>query len=258
MKSFTSVWIAALLCLALLAGCGAPASEPEQKPESAPAAEAPAPEAPAAPTETPEEEAGQETAPAGALLGGWTASEDWTVTDELRAVFEEAVKVLGVEYEPVAYLGSQTVNGTMRSFLCEAGAVTPAAAHWFALVKVLEQPGGGASLEEILPMGPDGQFTDAPQDGRGLAGGWSVPESEQEGLEAFDKAAESLLGVDYAPVRVLGRQVVAGVNYRLLCQARAVAPGAPAYYCLMTVYRDLNGNASVTEIAELSPGGELA
>ncbi len=245
MRSFAPVCIVSLLCLALLAGCGAPAAKPGQKPEAAPAA----------PTAAPEEEAGENAVPAGALPGGWTVSEDWTVSDELRSVFDEAVKVLGVEYEPVAYLGSQTVNGIVRSFLCEAAAVTPDAPRWFALVKVLEQPGGGASLQEILAMAPDGTFTEAAPDTRDLAGGWSVPDSEEEGLAAFEKAAEGLLGVDYTPIRVLGQQVVAGMNYRVLCRARAVTPSAAPYYCVATVYRDLNGNASVTDVAELSPGG---
>ena len=80
-----------------------------------------------------------------------------------------------------------------------------------------------------------------------------MPESEDEGLAAFAKAAETLLGVDYTPVTVTGEQVVSGMNYCVLCQARTVAPEARPYYCFLHLYRDLQGNVSVqsTDILEI-------
>ena len=82
-----------------------------------------------------------------------------------------------------------------------------------------------------------------------------MPEAQDEGFAAFEKAVEGLLGVNYTPVHVLGEQVVAGMNYCVLCQAKVVAPDAAPYYCLVYVYKDLNGEASVTDVAELTAQG---
>ena len=69
--------------------------------------------------------------------------------------------------------------------------------------------------------------------------------------KAFDKAMESLVGVDYAPIACLGTQLVAGQNYCILCKATVVAPDAAPYLALVYVYADLEGNAEITHIQEL-------
>ena len=69
--------------------------------------------------------------------------------------------------------------------------------------------------------------------------------------QVFDKAMESLVGVDYKPVAYLGYQVVAGKNHCLLCQAKVVYPNAQPYYALVYIYEDLEGNATITNIAKL-------
>ena len=84
-----------------------------------------------------------------------------------------------------------------------------------------------------------------------LVGGWELPESPtitEELQEIFDLATEGMLGVTYTPVALLGTQLVAGMNYRYLCEARVVYPGVSPYYVQLTVYRDLQGNAVITAI----------
>ena len=84
-----------------------------------------------------------------------------------------------------------------------------------------------------------------------LVGGWQTPDSPDitpELQEIFEKATEGLLGVDYTPLALTGTQLVAGMNYRILCEARTVVPDAEPYYVTMTIYKDLEGNASVTDI----------
>ncbi|MBQ3374347.1 MAG: hypothetical protein IJG40_14585 [Oscillospiraceae bacterium] len=84
-----------------------------------------------------------------------------------------------------------------------------------------------------------------------LVGGWTAPDSPEitpELQELFDKATEGLLGVNYTPVALIGTQLVSGMNYCFLCEAKAVIPDAVPYYVNVTVYRDLQGNAKVTDI----------
>ncbi|MBP5168414.1 MAG: SGNH/GDSL hydrolase family protein [Oscillospiraceae bacterium] len=87
-----------------------------------------------------------------------------------------------------------------------------------------------------------------------LLGGWNTPDSPEitpELQEIFDQATEGLLGVNYTPVALVGTQVVSGMNYCFLCEAKVVVPDAVPYYANITIYKDLNGKATVTEIEKL-------
>ena len=87
-----------------------------------------------------------------------------------------------------------------------------------------------------------------------LVGEWTqleFPTMTTEAQAAFDKAMEGLVGVNYVPVELLGTQVVAGTNYRILCNATGVYPGAEPYQAIVTIYQDLDGNAKILEITEL-------
>ena len=84
------------------------------------------------------------------LAGGWTVADDNAVTEENRAVFDKAVETLvGVDYEPIAYLGSQVVAGTNHCFLCRATVVVPDAAPGLALVYVYEDLEGNCEILSI-------------------------------------------------------------------------------------------------------------
>jgi len=81
------------------------------------------------------EEAGQQVA----VTGGWKAAEDTTVTESQKALFEKAAeKLVGVKYEPVAYLASQVVSGKNHCFLAKATVVRPGAEPHYTLVYIYE------------------------------------------------------------------------------------------------------------------------
>ena len=87
-----------------------------------------------------------------------------------------------------------------------------------------------------------------------VTGGWTVAESTEinaEAHEIFDKAMEGLVGVDYEPIAYIGSQVVAGLNHCFLCKATVVYPGAEATLAMVYIYQDLEGNAQITNIANL-------
>ena len=91
-----------------------------------------------------------------------------------------------------------------------------------------------------------------------LPGGWSVTDVQDDGLVAYEKATEELVGVSYTPIRVLSSQVVAGMNYCVLCKAQVVAPNAEPYYTLAFIYEDLDGNAELTQFKDLDMNMILA
>ncbi len=89
-----------------------------------------------------------------------------------------------------------------------------------------------------------------------VMGGWIVADDmdiTEEIKAMFEKAAAGKLGVDYVPVAVLGRQVVAGTNWCILARKNVVVPDEPTCYALVTVYEDLEGNASITEVKNVEP-----
>ena len=87
-----------------------------------------------------------------------------------------------------------------------------------------------------------------------LLGGWQTAENTEvteEQKAVFDKAMEGLVGVNYEPVAYLASQVVAGANHCFLCKATVVYPNAAPGFKLVFVYQDLQGNATITNIADL-------
>lgn len=89
-----------------------------------------------------------------------------------------------------------------------------------------------------------------------MAGGWeNVPHEAAElpadAQAAFDKALEGLVGAEYLPVALLSTQVVAGMNYCILCQIAPVVLDAATSWALVYIYADLEGNAEITNVYEL-------
>ena len=88
-------------------------------------------------------------------------------------------------------------------------------------------------------------------------GGWKLTEDAaltQASQEAFDKAMEGFVGVDYTPLALLGTQLVSGTNYCFLCEATVVYPDAQPYYAIVSVYEDLQGQAEIRNIVALDLG----
>lgn len=185
----------------------------------------------------------------GEIVGGWMKAESPAITEEFKKVFDKATEALtGMQYVPVAYLASQVVAGTNHRVLCKATATVPDAQTTYAIVTVYEDLKGGAEITDVAEC--DLQANIAVGD---VNGGWTEPDSPavpEEALQALTKACETLTGMEYAPVALLATQLVAGMNYRILCEAKATVPDAEAEYAIITVYADLQGNAAITETAE--------
>ena len=105
------------------------------------------------------------------------------------------------------------------------------------------------AVEEAVAM----EEAAAPMIGQ-TVGGWNIAEDTEltdDQRSLFEKALEGLVGVGYEPVAYLGSQVVAGLNHCFLCKATVVYPGAEPAYKLVYIYESLDGNASLTDVADL-------
>ncbi|MCR4723247.1 MAG: hypothetical protein K5629_05665 [Eubacteriales bacterium] len=185
----------------------------------------------------------------GEIDGGWTKADSPVITDDFKMIFEKAVSEMdGVDYTPVAYLASQVVAGTNHCVLCKATPVVPDAKTTYSIVYIYEDLEGNAQVTEILSSDADAWGSES-----GIVGGWTEtvsPEMTDEAKTALEKACETLTGAEYTPVALLATQVVAGTNYRMICEARPSVPSPECRYAIVTVYADLQGKAEILDITE--------
>ena len=181
--------------------------------------------------------------------GGWAKADSPVITDDFKKVFDKAVSELdGVDYVPIAYLASQVVAGTNHCVLCKATPVVPDAKTTYSIVYIYEDLEGNAEITEIVSSEADAQSAEGD-----MVGGWAEtesPEMTDEAKTALEKACETLTGAEYTPIALLGTQVVAGTNYRIICESRPSIPSPESSYVIVTVYADLEGNAEITETFE--------
>ncbi len=102
----------------------------------------------------------------------------------------------------------------------------------------------------LLTLAACGRKQDEPQ----TVGGWTLTEDAAitpEARDAFEKAMEGLVGVNYTPAALLGTQLVSGTNYCFFCESVPV-DGGESGYAFVTIYKDLDGNAQITDVAPFS------
>lgn len=192
----------------------------------------------------------EESAEESPIAGGWEAEEDTAMTDDLKDLFARALEGLtGVAYEPIAYLGHQVVAGLNHCFLCKSTVIYPDAKPGYSLVYIYEDLDGNLEVKDITDL--------QNANNEDLLGGWNAAEDPaiSEDVQAVvDKGCEKLLGVDYEAIALLASQVVSGVNYKVLCQATAVAPDAQPHYVVMTLYSALDGHVDVLSVDDVELG----
>ena len=169
---------------------------------------------------------GQQKAPA---VGGWTPVEDARMTDDAQSAFDKAMEsLIGVNYVPVALIGTQLVSGTNFCILCEASVVSPDAKPYYALVYIYRDLQGKAEVTNIVKLdigdiAESGEIKAAEDAGETLVGGWVVDR-------------ESSVEVKGALIH-LASQVVSGKNHCVLCEGNE----------LVFVYENLEGKTEVTQ-----------
>ena len=197
-----------------------------------------------------------ETAPAviseeNRVSDSWKRAADPTVTTKVRKLFDKAFDgLVGASYTPAAVLATRTTaKGTQYRVLCRMTVCYPGAQEQYVVVTLQR---GLLGRAEILNVDDALCETDLVDD-KEMTGGWQEAQSPamtDEAKAAFEKATEGLLCVDYVPVALLSTQVVAGTNYRILCEAMEVYPGAETHYAVMTVYEGLDGSANILSVTD--------
>ncbi len=189
------------------------------------------------------------------LSGGWAITDQTAVTlpENVQAAFDKAA--VEENLVPVALVAQQVVAGANDMLLCQKGGA-------YRMIVIYRDLQGGAALTHDAAF-PLADYTqgggEAPAEL--LPGGWHAPDETtalplpEDAQAAFDKALTGFDGSAIEPMALLGTQVVAGMNYAVLCRVTPDAPDAVSSTQVATVYADLQGGASFTGFCPIDPAG---
>ena len=188
------------------------------------------------------------------ISGGWEINEGSTLpkdNPEAMQAFKKTTRdLVGYRYQVVAVLGSQVVAGMNYAYLCTAKMSAPQAKTEYRIITVYENLSGEASVtsaQNLLPVSQEG-----------MTGGWQYHQGkpalkDNPKLSAdFKKAMADFEGTYYSPMAYLGNQVTNGTDYALFCSARETSLGAKRKFSIVTINSDLNGKATLVDIADVS------
>ena len=164
-------------------------------------------------------------------LGSWEVkvAVDSVPQKVATAIGELSEQLIGAEYKPIAYLGSQVVNGTNHAVLAEQTILTGKDTKNVVVLIFNEKPNEMkatlVNIERVIEQG-------------GELGGIAVnvkTDIPAEAKEAFDKAFEGFVGSKVKPFALLGTQVVKGVDYMFAAEVTSVTAEPVTKVCLVTV-----------------------
>ena len=182
------------------------------------------------------------------VVGGWSIPESKDVTAEAKEAFEKAAgQVDGFTYEPTKLLATQVVAGTNYCIFCKSTVEAQKGPLDYAIVYINVDPSGNAKVlrQDTIVLGAETE--------ENLDGGWCNAESpevtpEIEGI--LKSACEGLTGANYKAVGYVGSQVVAGMNYAILCEVTPVIPDAVPTYAIVYVYEDTAKKCKIDEVVD--------
>ena len=163
-----------------------------------------------------------------AKLGGWEVKVAvGKMPQKVATAFGKLNEMVGAEYTPIAYLGSQLVNGTNHAVLAEQIIVAGKDTKNVVVVMFHETKEGVtlSGIERVLESG-------------GELGGVKVDvqtEIPAEAMDAFKSTFEGFVGSKIEPFALLGTQVTKGTNYIFAATAEPVVPNPETNVEMITV-----------------------
>ena len=151
-------------------------------------------------------------------LGGWEVKvcNNGFPQKVATAITRFDEQILGAEYVPISYLGSQVVNGINHAVLAEQTLLTGRDTK-NAVVMVFNEPPKAmdASLVSINTLVAGGH-------GMGAVEINMTTDIPVDAKAAFVKAFEGFVGSKVEPFAYIGQQVTKGVNYIFACTVTPV------------------------------------
>ena len=178
------------------------------------------------------------------MVGSWNVNVSIGAMPEKVATAVSALdEMVGVVYKPIAYLGTQVVNGTNHAVLCEQTVLTGKDTKNVVVAIFNENPGDLkltlVAIERIVESG-------APEGGIVVDASTEIP---AEAKAAFDAQFEAFVGSKVEPFAYLGSQVVNGVNYLFAATVTPVSEN-PVVSAAVVIVNNTTGEVSFTDILD--------
>ncbi len=176
------------------------------------------------------------------MLGSWTINVSvGSMPEKIATAVGELDNMIGAEYTPIAYLGSQLVHGTNHAVLAEQTIVCGKDVKNVVLL-IFHETKEGVTLSNIERVVEGGN-------GMGSTN-IKVETGDAINVDAqkiFDSAFDGFVGQRVVPFALLGTQVVRGIDYIFACECTPVIPDAEKKVCIVTV-NDLDNHISFVDL----------
>lgn len=164
-------------------------------------------------------------------IGSWTINIQIGKAPQkiASAVSELGERLIGAEYNFIAYLGSQIVNGVNHAVLAEQ-ILTTGKDTKNVVILIFNEKDGKVTLVAIDRVITQGE----------TFGGISVniqTEIPGEALATFNKAFEGFVGSNIKPFALLGTQITNGVNYIFITSVEPVVENPEEKVAIVVVNR---------------------
>ena len=176
------------------------------------------------------------------------------LTEESKEAFESAMKSYnGLPMEPAVLLATQLVSGTNYACLAKVKNLPKNAASGWYVVVVYEDLEGNTKVTSAVEINPADLKTAESVEDPGFVGAW-VPAGTanaitlpEEAWGPFWRASESYTDVIFNPLALIATQVVAGINYLIVCQGTVMTEEPADALYFVTMYVDPEGNAEFVD-----------
>jgi hypothetical protein len=173
------------------------------------------------------------------MLGTWDVKVSVGSMPEKIATALANFKIVGAEYTPIAYLGSQVVNGVNHAVLAEQ-LLTTGKDVKNVVVMIFNEKGMDVSLvniERVVESGGEsgGIVVDVKTD---------IPEEAKQNL---DTVLDGFVGSKVEAFALLGTQVVKGINYIYAVELTPVTEH-PTKKVALAIANSLTGELSFTDL----------
>lgn len=165
------------------------------------------------------------------MVGSWNIK---IVVDAMpqkvaTAIGALAEQLVGAEYEPIAYLGYQLVNGTNHAVLTKQTIMDGNDSANIVVLIFNEKPGAMEAtlvgVERVVEGG-------APFGGIHIDPVTAIP---KDAMDAWNNAFATFVGSKVNPIALLGTQVVNGTNYIFAAEIAPLVPNAVSKVVIVTI-----------------------
>ena len=163
------------------------------------------------------------------MIGSWEINiRVGKLPQKIATAFGElGEKLIGAQYTPIAYLGSQVVNGTNHAVLAEQFVTTGVDTKNIVII-IFNEKEDNVTLVNIERVIEGGQ----PLGGIQIDVKTDIPEEAQA---AFDAALNGFVGSSVKPVALLATQVTKGIDYIFIADVTPVTPDPTVKVALVSV-----------------------